>query len=260
MKSLRLCGEHSVLALKNPTGAIVIDFFTYSVIIDDIVFPDGRTAMGVLGGSGPQTAFGMKLWADGVGLIGGSGADFPADAQTWLDGMGIDCAGLRRYPQYASLRAWQVSDYDGRRTQVWRTRGQAIPDQLALSFDLVPSTYLTARAFHYGVDPDHPNLAVAQALRQHNPNMVIGIEPFKHAGRVLADAEVRALATAGHIFTPNLHEAETMLGPGDPLEQARRLADAGAEIVALRLGAEALSSTVPRRVKAVTCRRCQQKW
>ena len=41
-------------------------FITYSIIIDDLVFPDGQTAMGVLGGSGPQTAFGMKLFADPV--------------------------------------------------------------------------------------------------------------------------------------------------------------------------------------------------
>jgi cytidine kinase len=34
---------------------------TFSIIIDDIVFPDGSTRMGVLGGGGPQTAFGMRL-------------------------------------------------------------------------------------------------------------------------------------------------------------------------------------------------------
>src|SRR5690242_16095544 len=109
-----------------------MDFVTYSIIIDDLVFPDGRTAMGVLGGSGPQTAFGMKLWTDSVGLVGGVGHDFPAEAQAWLDAMGIDCAGIRHLPQYPSLRAWQIFEYDGRRTQVWRTQGQAIPDQLAL--------------------------------------------------------------------------------------------------------------------------------
>lgn len=60
----------------------VIDYFTFSVIIDDIVLHDGRTLMGVLGGGGPQTAFGMKLWTQGrVGLCGGAGVDFPAAAQ-----------------------------------------------------------------------------------------------------------------------------------------------------------------------------------
>ena len=71
----------------------VIDYFTFSVIIDDIVFYDGRTLMGVLGGGGPQTAFGMQLWTQGrVGLCGGVGVDFPAAAQAWLDATGIDTA------------------------------------------------------------------------------------------------------------------------------------------------------------------------
>ncbi len=31
---------------------MTIDFVTFSLIIDDIVFPDGQTAMGMLGGGG----------------------------------------------------------------------------------------------------------------------------------------------------------------------------------------------------------------
>lgn len=54
-----------------------MDFITYSIILDDIVFPDGTSVMAVLGGSGPQTAFGMKLWTDSVGLVGGVGHDWP---------------------------------------------------------------------------------------------------------------------------------------------------------------------------------------
>jgi cytidine kinase len=51
---------------------------TFSIILDDIVFPDGTTRMGVLGGGGPQTAFGMRLWSDGVGIAAGVGDDFPS--------------------------------------------------------------------------------------------------------------------------------------------------------------------------------------
>ena len=151
-----------------------MDFLAYSIILDDIVFPDGSTAMAVLGGSGPQTAFAMKLWSDNVGLIGGVGHDWPLAAQTWLDAMEIDCAGLRHYPQHESLRAWQVTDWDGRRTQVWRTKGQAIPDQLALRYELLPATYHAAKALHYGIHPERPNLQIAHDLRSRHV-MMIGI-------------------------------------------------------------------------------------
>ena len=81
----------------NPVpDAAMIDYFTFSLIIDDLVLPDGRTYMGLLGGGGPQTAFGMKLWTAGsVGLCAGVGADFPPAAQKWLDAMEIDTAGVR---------------------------------------------------------------------------------------------------------------------------------------------------------------------
>ena len=119
-----------------------IDYFTFSVIIDDIVFHDGRTLMGVLGGGGPQTAFGMKLWTQGgVGLCGGVGQDFPAAAQAWLDATGIDTTGLRRDPDHRSLRAWQIIEEDGRRTQVWRTQGATIPTHLALKPEQVAEGY-----------------------------------------------------------------------------------------------------------------------
>ncbi len=214
-----------------------IDYFTFSVIIDDIVFHDGRTLMGVLGGGGPQTAFGMKLWAaGGVGLCGGVGMDFPAEAQTWLEMMGIDTAGLRRDPAHNSLRAWQIIEADGRRTQVWRTQGATIPTHLALRPEQVPDAYWPARGFHFGVHPESPNLHIMHTLRAHG--ITVSVEPFRAASRPLRKEELHALLTACDIFSPNLVEAETLVGPGEPRALTQRLLDAGAPIVALRMGAE----------------------
>lgn len=215
----------------------MINYFTHSVIIDDIVFHDGRTLMGVLGGGGPQTAFGMKLWTQGgVGLCGGVGLDFPPAAQTWLDGMGIDTAGLRRDPDHRSLRAWQIIEEDGRRTQVWRTQGATIPTHLALKPEQVPADYAAARGFHFGVHPETPNLHIMQALQARG--VTVSVEPFREASRPLSDAELHALLTTCDIFSPNVVEAESLIGAGDPVTLIRRLADAGAAIVALRMGAE----------------------
>lgn len=211
-----------------------MDYVTYSIIIDDIVFPDGQTAMGVLGGGGPQTAFGMKLWADQVGLLGGIGHDFPPDARTWLDKTGIDLSAIRTLADYESLRAWQVFEFDGRRTQVWRTQGKAIRDQLALHYDHFPAAYRTARAFHFGIHPDNPNLEVIHALR--DAGVTVSVEPFRDAGRELTAEHVQMLVSAGHIFSPNLVEAESMIGATDPHEQIRLLAAAGAKTIALRMG------------------------
>lgn len=210
------------------------EFVTYSIIIDDLVFADGQTCMGVLGGSGPQTAFGMKLWTNSVGLVGGIGQDFPDTAWAWLAAMEIDTAGVRTSAQHPTLRAWQLFEADGRRTQVWRTQGQAIPEQLALRYEDLPTSYQRTSGFHYGVHPEQPNLAVAADLQGNG--VTVSIEPFKHAERPLRPSALQTLVSAAPIFSPNQYEVTTMTGIEDPLAQIRHLAAAGAQIIALRLG------------------------
>jgi len=211
-----------------------IDFVTFSLIIDDIVFSDGQTAMGVLGGGGPQTAFGMKLWSERVGLVSGVGIDLPAAAEGWLAAMGIDTAGLRRSEDWPTPRAWQILEADGRRTQVWRVPGPAVGQQLGRSPHKIPPNYLAARGFHLGVHPEEPDLDFITALRSRGA--IVSIEPFRAAERSLTDTELRALLAAGQIFSPNQAEAESLVGPGQPADLIRRLAAAGAGIVALRQG------------------------
>ncbi len=219
-----------------------MDFVAFSLIIDDIVFPDGQTAMGMLGGGGPQTAFGMKLWADQVGLVSGVGSDLPANALVWLETTGIDTAGLRFSDHWPTPRAWQLLEADGRRTQVWRVPGPAASEaalwmgaQLGRNLDRLPPDYRWARGFHLGVHPEEPDLEFIRALRRQGA--MVSIEPFRPSVRPLTEAELRMLVSAGQIFSPNEQEAESLVGPGQPLELIPRLVEAGAEVVALRQGA-----------------------
>ena len=219
-----------------------MDFVTFSLIIDDIVFPDGKTAMGTLGGGGPQTAFGMKLWADKVGLVGGVGSDLPVQAQSWLSEIGIDTTGLRHSTDWPTPRAWQVLEEDGRRTQVWRFPGPAIGQQLGRSLERVPLAYRHAQGFHLGIHPEEPDLVFIKALR--DLGATVSVEPFRATQRALTLSELQALLSAGQIFSPNLAEARSLVGPGEPAELIHRLAAAGATIIALRQGA--LGATVYR--------------
>jgi sugar/nucleoside kinase (ribokinase family) len=153
----------------------MVAYVAFGLILDDVVYPDGATAMGVLGGGGPQTAFGMRLWSDSVGLVSGVGPDFPAAVEAWLDQSEIDRVGLRR-TQAPTLRAWQVLKADGRRTQVWRVTGQTIGTQLSRSYEVLPEAYRVARGFHYGIHPDEPDLAFARELRARGKT--VSLEPF----------------------------------------------------------------------------------
>ena len=212
----------------------LIDFVTFSLIIDDIVFPDQATALGILGGGGPQTAFGMRLWTDRVGLVSGIGGDLPKAALAWLHQTGVDTQGLRYTPDCPTPCAWQFLAGDGHRTQEWRVPGRVIGQQLGRSFDKLPPVYQQARGFHLGVHPEEPDLDFIRALRE--TGAVVSIEPFRETHRPLSDAELRALLAAGQIFSPNQLEAVSLVGSGSADELIQRLADAGAEIIALRQG------------------------
>ena len=60
-----------------------LDCVCFTLIIDDIVLPDGQTCMAQLGGGGAQTLFGFQLAKAAVGiesrvgLAAGIGPDMP---------------------------------------------------------------------------------------------------------------------------------------------------------------------------------------
>ena len=57
-------------------------YTSWGIIIDDIVFPDGRTTMGVLGGGGMYAVAGMRMWSEDVGMLSHVGADFDSGMLT----------------------------------------------------------------------------------------------------------------------------------------------------------------------------------
>ena len=211
-----------------------LDYVAFNILLDDLVFPDGQTRMGVLGGGGPQTALGMRLWSDRVGLVGGVGQDFPRPAEDWLQQAGIDCQGLRR-SELPTARAWQVTETSGLRTQVWRVGPEVIRGQLQRRLEYLPSDYRQAKGYHLGVHPlsaDYDFIAGLVDL-----GGVVSVESFCPAARQLDADGLKKLVGAADIFSLNEHEARSLVGEGQPQQLAQRLLDAGARLLCLRLGA-----------------------
>lgn len=216
-----------------------MDFVTFTIIIDDIVHPDGRTLMESLGGGGPQTAFGARLWISEsdtrVGLVASVGPDFPEPCLQWLKDMQIDCEGLLP-SEFPTLRAWQILERDGRRTQVWRVSvGDEVWDMLRPPIDTLPSAYKRAKVYHVGVHPSARDVPLLHTLRATGVE-VVSIETYTHSEVILTCSELRALLTSAHVFSPNEKEAMSLVGPGTPEEVIKRLVELGAEVVSLRRG------------------------
>lgn len=213
----------------------MVDLVTFGVIIDDIVFPDGTTRMGVLGGGGVQTAFGMRLWSPSVGLVAGVGQDYAPAVKEWVQNAGVDDAGLR-ISETPTPRAWQLIEYDERRTQIWRVPTDVVREQLQRSLDFLPESYRRARGYHFGIHPDEPDLAFLEAL--HDLGAVVSVESFKAADRVPEPAALNALLAKTDIFSANHLEAYSLIEETHPTEQIKRLLDSGATVVTIRLGAK----------------------
>jgi cytidine kinase len=217
-----------------------MNYIAFNIILDDIICPDGTTHMGMLGGGGPQSAFGMKLWADSVGLVAGVGPDLPLSVQDWLDHNKIDTGGIRRAEQ-PTPRAWQALETDGSRTQVWRVPSEAIQTHLQRHLDLMPITYRRAKGIHFGIHPLEPDSGFVRALKDNN--VIISIEPFRPSERPLTTTELKTLIAGAPIFSPNLCEARSLVPPLNILSQQEEVIalmaiflDAGAQVISLRMG------------------------
>ena len=109
-----------------------LDFVTFTLIVDDLVFWDGTTKMGQLGGGGAQTAWGYQSVSppatanDGtrqkrVGIAAGVGPDVPLSCLEWLEGIEVDISGIQQCEGVKTPRAWQILEQDGRRHEVRKT-------------------------------------------------------------------------------------------------------------------------------------------
>ncbi len=217
-----------------------MDFVAFNVILDDVALPDGRVERDLLGGGGPQTAWGMRLWADSAGLVGAVGADFPASARRWLERCDIDSSGLRQV-SFPSLRARQEVQADGSCRHVWQAKPEAMRAMLERKVDYLPTAYQKAKGFHFGLHPLEAQRAFQDGLRVMGG--LVSVEMFRPAERALNDGEMRELMGAADIFSLNIYEARSLLGGEDsPLELARALIKwlpvEGAGIISLRLGAQ----------------------
>ena len=199
-----------------------------SIIIDDIVYPDGRTSMGVLGGGGTHAAYGIAFAGTRPGLVGLVGQDLPADIRVRLE-IDFDTAGLS-WTHHPQVRGWQIFEWNGVRNEIFRV-------------DVI-------EPFMFGPDADDPNLAYTDprgltllrrashvaGWRARFPSATLLWEPTR---AFMLEADHNAfLAGIPHadIVSPNLHEAGTMYGIQDELQIMRRLLADGVQVAALRMG------------------------
>lgn len=206
-------------------------YASWGIIIDDIVFPDGRTAMGVVGGGGLYAASGMRLWSRETMLISAVGPDFdPALlAPLGLDGSGLIVTDL------PTPRAWQLFEEDGRRTQIFRVPDEVWHEQLVLppSAQTIPAGL---KAAHFIGRGDAGEEEMILALRE--AGVRLSSEPIIDE-TITAEERASLLRCLAHIeiFAPSTAELPILVDGQSVKDQLRALAALGPRVVTLRQGA-----------------------
>ncbi|MEZ4666346.1 MAG: PfkB family carbohydrate kinase [Anaerolineae bacterium] len=199
-----------------------------SIFIDDIVYPDGRTDMEILGGGGVHTAAGMAVWGERAGLVASMGTGMPEPARQRIE-HDFDTRGLVRL-EVPQIRAWQVFEWDGKRTELFRVK-DIEPFMDAPRPGEIPDSYQSATAV--SVLRDAENFL---AWRTIFPEATVFWEPEQMFMEPQNSRAFRSALPQADIVSPNLLEASLVYGFDEVSRLLDAMLDDGAKVVALRLG------------------------
>lgn len=206
---------------------------TYAAVghtfIDDIVFPNGKTNMAVLGGGGVHAAAGMRVWDERPGIVAAAGYDMPRDAR-WRLQAEFDTDGIT-WLEVPQLRGWQLFEVDNRRTEVLRMVPQSLFEDNPTP-QMFPQTYASSVRAMTILNTGNGFLR----WRKHFPDKLLLWEPNQEYMVSNNLDEFRKALPNADIVSPNLEEARAMYGIDQPSDLIRLMFDDGAQIVALRMG------------------------
>jgi sugar/nucleoside kinase (ribokinase family) len=180
-----------------------------SIFIDDIVYPDGRTRMGVLGGGAVHAAAAMALWDEKPGLAARVGKGLPEGTlehlATFCDLDGLTPLDL---PQ---VRAWQVFEHDGTRRELLRVDVVA-PFRDGPPPNFLPQPWLRGAQALYMVI-DGPNFSRWAGTMPHIPILWEPNQPYMITNNA---QEFQRIAGRARVVSPNITEARQIYGNLSP--------------------------------------------
>lgn len=144
-----------------------------NLLVDDVVYEDGRTRMAQPGGATLYAALGASLWGIRVGIVSVVGDDYPRRTLDALANRGIDLAGLRPLGR-PGLRTWLL--YEGRRRHVvHRLDGPTHAEVSPTAADLAA---VRSRAFHLAPMPFDVQRGLVEVVGSR-PDTAVSLDPYE---------------------------------------------------------------------------------
>ena len=211
------------------------------IIIDDIRVRSGAIERGVLGGGGPQAAFGARLWQDEIGLVTRSGIDLSAEQLRTMKGLDVDLAGWHQFPDipspYNKLVEYDEDEYlrAGDDSLLARALDLEAWDRLLAQPVVVPATYQQARTIHLLTEFfTEPMVEFAVAAR--SAGACFSLEPIVDYQGWKNRQGLLSVLSQVDIVTPDWPTASGIAGSTDPKTVLAHWATLGPQLVAVRHG------------------------
>jgi cytidine kinase len=216
------------------------------IIIDDIEVKGTRHPKGldpgqgcrvrsVLGGGGPQAAFGARLWSDAVGFLSRSGSDLAAAHIDTLRALDVDLAGWRQFPDIPTPRTLMQYDEEEYLTGGLITSRDDWARLLREPLPL-PTAYQHPRAIHLVTEfPKEPMVGTALDLRQQGT--IVSLEPLTITFTGLDWDRMLTLFGQVDVVTPDWPTASGEAKHDDPRRVLHYWCSLGPQLVAIRHGA-----------------------
>ena len=202
-----------------------------SIIIDDIILPDGTERLDILGGGLTHAAMGMRVWSDRVGLVSSVGFDFDQSQFTLLKSY-FEISGVDNLADVPTPRAWQLFEENGTRHETFQTDFQIMQDCIPKP-DQLPEVYADLLGVHLHCPPRDVELWVP-SLRDRGCEVILW-EPWDEFCMAENLGLFERNCSLVDIVSPNLREASRLTGNDDPVDIIYQLRDYGARVTALRM-------------------------
>ena len=196
-----------------------------NLLVDDIVYTDGRTRMGEAGGAALYAALAASLWGAKVGVASVRGEDYPIAAFDTLAARGVDLEGVRAL-EAPGVRTWLLYE-EGHRRVIHRLGTPSHAEVSPRPEDL-PAQYREARAIHIAPMPLAIQSALIGALAPRRET-ALSLDPHEPIREDNLAAWNAVLASVDLLF---VSEDELLLPAAtlDPRGALRSLAGAGGRL------------------------------
>ena len=219
----------------------MIDYVVYGkIIIDDIRLLNGDMVYTVLGGGGPQAAFGARLWAPSVGILTRSGADVEQQPKMELENLGVDLHGWMKYEQIPTphgLMAYDQDEYMIGRVDFETAKSRLMENMRILLSQVIPipEDYQHPRVIHLVTEfTDEP--MADEALKMKESGSIYSLEPIIDYINWTNRQKMLDYFPQVDVVTPDWPSASGIAGSDDPKEVLEYWTKLGCSAVAIRDG------------------------